>query len=54
MSHAFVSYVRDDKEIVGRLARSLEAAGIDVWLDKHDIEPGMRWPVAIENAIRSA
>lgn len=52
MSHAFVSYVRDDQELIGRLARALEEAGIEVWLDRLRIKPGMRWQVAITHAIQ--
>lgn len=51
MSHVFISYVRDDLEIVDRLVGELKSAGIEVWLDREKIRPGFRWQEAIEKAI---
>lgn len=51
MSHVFVSYLRDDREQVDRLVAELEQAGIDVWLDRREIQPGARWQDAIAEAI---
>lgn len=47
----FISYVRQDMEMVERLKSDLEARGIAVWLDKADISPGMNWQHAIRKAI---
>jgi len=47
----FVSYVREDHEIVDRLVRELSAYGFDVWLDKSKLAPGHRWKDAIREAI---
>ncbi|NOT08485.1 MAG: toll/interleukin-1 receptor domain-containing protein [Gemmatimonadales bacterium] len=51
--HIFVSYVREDFEIVDRLAIQLESYGLSVWLDREMISPGVRWRDAIRHAIRS-
>ena len=51
MAHVFLSYVRDNRELVDRLASDLRDAGVTVWLDRNDIEPGARWQDAIERAI---
>lgn len=52
MSHVFISYVRDDAELVNRLARDLSAYPIDLWLDREKIRPGEHWQDAIRHAIR--
>ena len=52
MPHAFVSYVREDREVVDRLARTLRREGVEVWLDRDSIRPGTPWREAIEAAIR--
>ena len=51
MKHVFISYVHDDLVLVERLCNALKASGINVWLDRDDIKPGMRWEDAIRNAI---
>lgn len=48
---AFFSYCHDDSEFAIRLAEDLRAAGANVWLDQLDIEPGMPWDRAVENAV---
>lgn len=52
MTKAFISYVREDSDVVQHLCRILRANGIDVWLDRDELEPGVRWKSAIENAIQ--
>jgi hypothetical protein len=52
MPHVFISYVRENKDVVDRLASELKSRGVTVWLDRKDIEPGARWRDAIKNAIR--
>lgn len=52
MTRVFVSYVREDSAVVLHLCRILEANGIQVWLDRDQLEPGVRWKSAIENAIK--
>jgi WD40 repeat protein len=49
---AFISYARADaKEFVGRLARALEGAGKDVWVDLDDIPPASRWQEALQEGV---
>ena len=50
---AFFSYCRDDSDFALRLAEDLKAAGAAVWIDQLDIEPGMRWDRAVEDALNS-
>ena len=51
-SYAFISYVREDRRLVDRLATVLKSRGVAVWLDRESITPGMRWKDAIRRAIR--
>lgn len=51
-AHAFISYVRENSEVVDDLAKDLRACGVKVWLDRNDIMPGQRWKDAISNAIQ--
>jgi hypothetical protein len=50
---AFVSYVREDAELVDRIAAHLTQAGVPVWRDVHDLVPGTRWRDEIRRAIAS-
>jgi hypothetical protein len=50
-TRVFVSYVRDDLDVVDRLAAELTAAGFDVWIDHARLAPGMRWKAEIHRAI---
>lgn len=43
MPRVFVSYVRENLEVVERLASILRAHGVDVWLDRESLRPGQRW-----------
>jgi len=52
VTHAFISYVRENSEIVDRLASELKSRGIEVWLDRESIYPGVRWKDAIHKAIQ--
>jgi hypothetical protein len=52
LSHVFLSYVHDDSADVDRLVRDLAGYGIDVWLDRNEIEPGRPWKDAIRHAIQ--
>ena len=51
MNKVFISYVSENIEIVKRLYQELKAHGIQVWLDRNDIDPGSRWEQAIRRAI---
>jgi WD40 repeat protein len=51
---AFVSYSHRDDAFVIALARALEAAGRNVWLDADDIPPGATWRTELGTAIEAA
>lgn len=53
MPHVFISYVRENQEIVDRLCKELQASGVRYWLDREKINPGERWQYAIRDAIES-
>jgi hypothetical protein len=36
----FLSYASEDRDVVRGIRDSLEAAGMDVWFDQHDLHPG--------------
>ncbi len=52
VKYAFISYVRENQKDVDDLCTALRAAGINVWLDREQIEPGTPWKKAIRNAIQ--
>jgi DNA-binding response OmpR family regulator len=51
-AYAFISYVRENRDIVDRLALALQASGAKIWLDRNDIMPGQYWKHAITEAIK--
>ncbi len=51
VKHVFISYVHDDIKSVMAIVKKLEENNINVWLDKHNIDPGSDWQIAIKNAI---
>jgi HEAT repeat protein len=53
LAHVFLSYVRENSDIVDRLAKELRDSGVTVWLDRNNIEPGARWKDAIKKAIQN-
>ena len=52
MQHVFISYVREDKQLVGRLCQDLKSHDIEVWWDLQNLDPGVRWKPEIQKAIR--
>ena len=40
MTHAFISYKREDEVRVGRLARALEKVGVPLWWDRSLLSGG--------------
>ena len=50
--HVFISYVRENEKEVHRLYDDLTKYGVKIWLDRRDIEPGVRWENTIRKAIR--
>jgi hypothetical protein len=53
-SRVFLSYSRHDQGFVDRLAHDLRKAGIEIWIDRENIEPGANWQAEIEGAISHA
>ena len=53
MPHVFISYVRENRELVDRLCEDLTSHGIEVWLDRNSLPPGVQWRPAIRRAIRA-
>lgn len=49
--HVFISYVRENSDLVDRLAADLRANGVEVWLDRDAILPGAYWQDSIAKAI---
>jgi hypothetical protein len=49
----YLSYSRDDAEIVGELQRRLGDSGLRVWRDEQ-MEPGSEWAQALASALASA
>jgi hypothetical protein len=47
----FVSYAREDSEVVLTLATELRAVGAKLWLDQLDIVAGQRWDRAVEEGL---
>lgn len=50
----FASYARRDQERVDQVVRDIEAAGVDLWLDRENIGGGTVWAGEIVRAIRNA
>lgn len=53
-SKVFISYSRKDKDFVRRLNDSLEAGGVDVWVDWEGIPLSSDWMAEITRAIEGA
>ncbi len=47
----FVSYARKDQAFVEQLAIDLKRRSVDVWLDIHNIDPGLSWSRQIGRAL---
>ena len=52
MKKVFISYVKENMEIVKKLYQELKSHGIQVWLDRKDLAPGARWKREIRRAIQ--
>jgi hypothetical protein len=53
-AHIFISYSRRDATIVDRLIRELQAASVEVWIDREYIGGGATWRREIVDAIENA
>ena len=51
--HIFLSYSREDRDYVTKLANWLEGHGVVVWFD-HDIDYGVKWEDEIINKLDSS
>jgi hypothetical protein len=36
----FLSYASEDRDVAQQICKSLEQAGLEVWFDRHDLDPG--------------
>ena len=52
-SSVFISYATADRACVRTLRDTLEAAGLDVWLDEDELGGGEAWDAKIRNQIRT-
>jgi hypothetical protein len=50
----FLSYASEDRGVVEQIRDSLEQAGMDVWFDRHDLEPGDDFERRIRFSIEAA
>jgi serine/threonine protein kinase len=50
----FISYSRQDTEIIEPLVKSLQHRGINLWIDRTNIAPGTAWAGEIARALSSA
>ena len=51
MQHVFISYMRENIDDVDRLCEELTSRSINVWLDRHALDPGGHWKREIRKAI---
>jgi hypothetical protein len=54
MASIFVSYAKEDLELVLPIVASLQEKGHTVWVDYKNILPGQDWKYEINNAIRDS
>ena len=52
MKRVFISYVNENFLIVDLLYQALDSRGIQIWLDRNNIAPGLRWKREIRRAIQ--
>ena len=52
MERVFISYVSENTETVDQLCQELKSHGIQVWRDRDNIAPGLRWKREIRRAIQ--
>jgi TIR domain len=54
MGKVFISYSRRDVDVVESIISQMEAAGIEVWVDREAIKPGQQWRKQIVEGIDTA
>lgn len=52
MEPVFVSYVRENQNVIDRICNHLKKNNIPYWLDREKIDPGKNWKTSIRNAIK--
>lgn len=52
--YVFISYSRQDRQFVDRLARELQIAGVRTWIDTQNISAGSNWQQEIEQGLLQA
>lgn len=50
----FISYARKDEALAGKVAATLEEAGLDAWYDKREIMPGENWADNIAKGLKES
>ncbi len=50
----FISYAREDVDMIRRINTDLETKGFTTWLDEKDLLPGQNWRVVIPREIRES
>lgn len=53
-TQVFISYSHSDTDFAGKLTKSLEQAGYEVWFDHTDIQTGTRWDDEIVKGLNSS
>jgi hypothetical protein len=53
-AYVFISYSRQDKDFVGRLADTLRRAGVQAWTDVENIAAGANWQKEIQKGLLNA
>jgi len=51
---AYISYTREDMSYAEGVSRTLERAGIPVWIDKESLKPGVDWYSKNQEALTNA
>jgi len=52
--YVFISYSREDSNIVKKISKDLQKEGVSVWLDVEKLFPGENWASSINEAIKKA
>lgn len=50
----FISHSREDDALATKVASYLQKAGLDVWFDMHEINPGDNWADKIAQGLRES
>lgn len=53
--HFFISYARDNEQIVAQMVRYINSSGLKVWMDTNELMPGtLDWEDSLRNAISNS